>query len=627
VTERKGDSDRTAGFAEVWSTLALDSAALATGETVRPGPAVATSLGTLPQLSIRLGGDAGTAVSAPLGDIQVTGTLGEGGMGKVLLAEQRSLRREVALKTLRDLDATRDQIDALLAEGMLTGHLEHPNITPVHQLGVDGSGRPIIVMKRISGVAWSVLLDDPTHAAWQGLHTAPGDQLRAHLEILMQVCNALSLAHDRGVIHRDVKPDNVMIGEFGEVYLVDWGIALELSRAQPGPRRLAGTPCYLAPEMLDDSLPLGPATDVYLLGATLHEIVTGHAPHGSGTLHHVLAAAWESHPAVYDASVPGELAALCRRSMSRDPELRPQSALAFRTALKDYLLHRGSLALAHAADDSLDRLTELRRDPAHDRGEVLRLAAECRFGHLQALREWPRNPIAAAGLRRGLTQLVELELAAENLAGARAWLKELEPSPPELGAAVTALEARLTERAAAAERLAALEREHDLSLGSRERKVIAAGLGGVAVAITAYILYGRLGGAQPTPESTIWFGVAVLAVSVVMAFLGRRALLSNRVNRGLMGTFVATVALVLVHRILAVAGGRSLAVIFQVDLFILGTACLTLGFLVAPTWLIGAAAALLGGIASPLFPAYTDTIFTLSSLVLLGCLAFGWRKR
>jgi len=261
-------------FGELWSTLGLDGVALATSETVRPerlGKAAGLSPSTLPHISIRLpdGSTSGPLPSEALGDIQVTGTLGEGGMGRVLLAEQRSLRREVALKTLKDPAAETVYVDALVREGVVTGHLEHPNITPVHQLGVDASGRPVLVMKRISGVAWSRLLADPEHQAWGTLGAKPDDRLRAHVEILLQVANALALAHSRGVLHRDVKPDNVMIGEFGEVYLVDWGVALELP-GDAGPRHLVGTPQFLAPEMLDAQLPLGPGTDVYLLGATLH---------------------------------------------------------------------------------------------------------------------------------------------------------------------------------------------------------------------------------------------------------------------------------------------------------------------------------------------------------------------
>jgi serine/threonine-protein kinase len=157
-------------------------------------------------------------------DFDVAGTIGEGGMGRVLLARQRSLARDVAIKTLKDDASPRDRA-ALVREARVSGSLEHPGIVPVHTLGADGAGRPLLVMKRIVGVDWETLLRNPDHAAWRTVIGEAGDRLDASLEILGRVCRALELAHDRGVIHRDVKPSNVMVGSFGEVYLVDWGLA------------------------------------------------------------------------------------------------------------------------------------------------------------------------------------------------------------------------------------------------------------------------------------------------------------------------------------------------------------------------------------------------------------------
>jgi hypothetical protein len=630
------DADATAaskergGFGAYWSTLGLAQADLATSATVRPeSQAPGLSIRTLPQLSIRLPGDAPAApTTEPVGDIHVVGLLGEGGMGRVLLAEQRSLRREVALKTLKDAAVTPEHVDSLLREGVLTGHLEHPNITPVHQLGLDAQGRPVLVMKRISGVAWSTLIRDDAHEAWTRLPALPEDHLRAHVEILMQVANALALAHSRGIIHRDLKPDNVMIGEFGEVYLVDWGIALELAHAAEGRRRLVGTPHYVAPEMLDGSIPLGTWTDVYLLGATLHAILTGGPRHRGDDLHAVLASAWDSAPGVYGDEVPQELADLCNRATAREPQLRPGSAIAFRAALQDYLAHRGSLALARSADERLDRLVALRRAASPDRGETVRLAAECRFGHLQALREWPANPVARRGLARVLGQLVELEIAAENLADARSWLEELEPAPPELVAALGALEARLAERAANAARLRELEREQDLSLASKERSSIAILMMISAVGISAFAIYQRTQAIAVTPRSTIWFGAMVLAVVIGGVFVRRKALFTNRVNRGLVATFVGGVALLVLNRALAVAAGQGLADILRTDLMVIGGISATAGFLVAPLWLGGAVTALAGATLITFVPeAYAEPVFSLSALILIGFLGFGWRQK
>jgi serine/threonine-protein kinase len=635
--EQTATSAEKGGFGAFWSTLGLDGVALATSETVRPetltkakSKTAGLSPRTLPLISISLPTEGAEArlPTEQVGDIKVTGQLGEGGMGKVLLAEQRSLRREVALKTLKDPAASPVYVDALLREGIVTGHLEHPNITPVHQLGVDAGGRPVLVMKRISGVAWAKLLRDPAHEAWDKLPALPDDRQRAHLEVLMQVANALALAHSRGVIHRDVKPDNVMIGEFGEVYLVDWGIALELAGdAAGGPRRLVGTPQFLAPEMIDGSLPLGAWTDIYLLGATLHVILTGKPPHDGDDLHDTLAAAWESVPYAYGPDVPAELAELCHRAMARDPELRLRSAAAFRTALQDYLLHKSSLALARTANESLDRLIELRSRPDHDRGEVLRAAAECRFGHLMALREWRQNPVAETGLQRALVQLVELEIRAENVAGAEAWLADLKAPPPELVAAVGALAARLAERAGAEARLAQIEFDRDLSQGSGARRRLAIVMGGTGFLICMVALLMRLVPGSLTAKTSVYFGAGLLGMTLLAAYFGRKSLLSTKVNRSLMATFTFGVALMLIHRILATLRGDSIPFILQTDLLLIGGVTATAAFHITRIWLWGTAVALAGAMAIHLVPMWAAGVFLVASMIVLGLLGFRWQWR
>lgn len=211
-------------------------------------------------------------------------TLGQGGMGLVRAARQLSLGREVAVKTLRSTVAGQSvAVRALLHEAMVTGLLEHPNIIKVYALGQDENGGPMLVMKRVEGIAWSDILAQPTHP----LRARDArDALQWNLDVLRQVSNAVALAHDRGIVHRDLKPDNVMIGHFGEVYLLDWGVAatwiddrsgtLPLLADSKGP---AGTPCYMAPEQVrGEGHALGPHTDIFLLATLLWEVLGGRAP-------------------------------------------------------------------------------------------------------------------------------------------------------------------------------------------------------------------------------------------------------------------------------------------------------------------------------------------------------------
>ena len=184
-----------------------ETTAISSGETIRPAREEEVDVSTLP-----------TAAVDEHGELVTGAILGTGGMAVVHSATQTALRRDVALK--RAIAGDKESIAALVREARILGALEHPNIPPVHLLATDAPGTPVLAMKRIDGAAWSELLT-----------VAHQDPLDRTLEILEAVCRALQFAHERGIIHRDVKPANVMLGSHGEIYLVDWGIALTRGEA------------------------------------------------------------------------------------------------------------------------------------------------------------------------------------------------------------------------------------------------------------------------------------------------------------------------------------------------------------------------------------------------------------
>ena len=188
----------------------------------------AGTLGGLPivRLDATQGGGARPAPPSPPPpdlsmDFRRIRVLGEGGMGQVILAHQQTLDREVAIKRTKAEVADASAVASLLIEARIMGALEHPNIVPVHLLGRDGNGNPVLVMKRIEGVSWRDLLLQPDHPVWDRLQLQSRERLVNNLEILMQVCSAVHFAHSRGVIHRYIKPEKVMLCGFGEFYLVD----------------------------------------------------------------------------------------------------------------------------------------------------------------------------------------------------------------------------------------------------------------------------------------------------------------------------------------------------------------------------------------------------------------------
>jgi serine/threonine-protein kinase len=476
-------------------------------------------------------------------------------MGRVLLARQHSLDREVAIKTVRD-SASQQERAALLVEGAVVGHLEHPGVVPVHALGVDANGRPVLVMKRVEGAPWSDLLADPEHAAWAGLGGDACDRLEAHLAILGHVCSAVDFAHSRGIVHRDIKPQNVLIGRYGEVVLADWGLALRFE-AGKSPQPLCGTPAYMAPEMVTGGV-IDARTDVYLLGATLHQVLTGSSRHAGHNLQQALLSAAESAPFEYGKRVPEALGRLANRATAQDPERRPSSAAAFREALADYVRHRASFALAEAAMARLARLRALLADAeslgsAAWQREVDVVGAEAAFGIDEALRSWADNPAAK-------------QAAAE-------------------------LEALLGSRRSRAAQLERLAHELDPGVSGRQRVLALVGLAviGVALSLSGLVADGR----AVTTRDIAFQSLAPLAAVTASAVLLRRHLLRTLLNRRILASLVVATSVVSVDRALGLLAGTPAPQVLVFDCLALA-ALGALAAFVFFRWVAWCAALLLG---------------------------------
>lgn len=215
--------------------------------------------------------------------LNVKPELGRGAMGRIHPASDRNLLRDVALKRL-DKTLSREAFyrDGFIAEAQITGQLEHPNVVPVHELAVSEEGVPYFTMKLVQGVTFARWLSD------EGRLPGSTERLEQGLEIFMKVCDAVAYAHYRGVIHRDLKPDNIMVGDFGQVYVMDWGLA-KLTKTRPASGEYAqmeapgpvGTPDYMAPEQArGNPAEMDERSDVFGLGAILYEIVSGYRPYG-----------------------------------------------------------------------------------------------------------------------------------------------------------------------------------------------------------------------------------------------------------------------------------------------------------------------------------------------------------
>ena len=271
-----------------------------------------------------------------------------GGLGEVLVARDTELHREVAVKRL--LPAEADHADSrarFVLEAEITGRLEHPGIVPVYGFGHDETGRPYYAMRLIQGESLKDRIRS-FHAeagGWKYLNGGRAVEFRRLLGHYVDVCQAISFAHDNGVLHRDVKPSNVMIGRYGETLVVDWGLARvngkEESSALDGERGFrpssgssraetaigsaVGTPAFMSPEQAAGRLhELDGRTDVYGLGATLYMMLTGRPPFHPdwGDVLQKVERGDFDPPDRVRPGLPQPLVSICLRAMQRRPQCR-----------------------------------------------------------------------------------------------------------------------------------------------------------------------------------------------------------------------------------------------------------------------------------------------------------------
>jgi serine/threonine-protein kinase len=522
------------------------------GETVErsPGSTIVPARSgarTAEQRLLELVARAGPRPSDDAGGTLAMGeTLGEGAMGVVRSAVQLTLARKVAVKTLRASGPFEDTEGSLklLREAWITGAIEHPNVVPVHEIGWSGDERPLIVLKHIEGASWAQLIDD--EPAVRQRFGRP--LLEWNLGVLIQVCNAVAFAHSRGFLHRDLKPDNVMIGAFGEVYVLDWGIAVALTDSRDGRfplasevRELAGTPAYMAPEMLNpDETPLGEPTDGYLLGAILYQILTGRAPHAGVRLAVLVSQILRSRPEIPEAA-PAELTAICRRAMAVKPGERFGSVLELRRALESYLEHRASSRVESAARERLGQLVQLLASPPEggaERQALYEVFSACRFGFQQALDAWPESVAAREGLREAVERMVAHEIAAGDPRAARVLFAELAHPSKELRHRLEE-----AERAREAERgriraLEDLDRSLDFNIGGRRRAFVILLCGVLWTALPLFVL--RAGPGVVTHRLIGGSALAMLAAAMVVGWWGRKMLTRTLINRRIYAALLMT---------------------------------------------------------------------------------------
>jgi serine/threonine protein kinase/WD40 repeat protein len=293
-------------------------------------------------------------------DYEVKGEIARGGMGKIYSAEDAGLERLVALKLSTAAERGRDS--QFFREAKVLAALAHPNIVPIHNLGIDAEGRPFYSMKLIQGrtLQWIIKQLSAGDLSISSVYTR--ERL---LDVFRKVCDAVSFAHSKGYLHRDLKPENIMVGEFGEVLVMDWGLAKVIRKTPPEAGQAAtrdaepetlsyieGTPQYMSPEQANGVYGgLDERSDIYSLGGVLYAILT-HRPPVTGTsvaevIQKVRAGETTvmamprrreagAAPLRIEQTVPEALRAVTLKALSRDKTTRYQSVAAFAADIEAY---------------------------------------------------------------------------------------------------------------------------------------------------------------------------------------------------------------------------------------------------------------------------------------------------
>lgn len=290
-------------------------------------------------------------------------------MGVVHRVIDQDLQRRVGMKVLHDALATNDDaVNRFIAEARVTGQLDHPNIVPVHELGVDDTGRRYFVMKLVAGETLEAEIHQDNALPFRS------GRLDTLIDALLKVCDAVAFAHDKGVIHGDIKPQNIMVGSFGQVYLMDWGMARVSSTGEDreitasedgvdnprssvvqahGRKSLVGTPAYAAPEQASgDRRDIDTRTDVYLLGGVLYEMITRCTPHGGSSYWETVfrAISGEVPPVeslLAEGDFPPALARIAMKALAAEPTNRYASVAEFRADIERYVRGTDRFVLRH----------------------------------------------------------------------------------------------------------------------------------------------------------------------------------------------------------------------------------------------------------------------------------------
>ncbi len=349
--------------------------------TSRPATHFSPVVSEPTNVPISEGIEGGVSVMTSVEQMQLFAT---GGLGRIFRGTDTVLHREVAVKFLQEQHVNRPRmLERFVAEAEITSRLDHPNIVPVHGFGWTRAGHPFYVMRLIRGESLDAEIDRFHSRPIRGPGAYRSSDFRNLLQRVKDTCNAIAYAHSRGIVHLDIKPQNILIGKYGETLVVDWGLAARVGRedrfrlngeqtmnlmmtptSNSSSYQGGGTPAYMSPEQVIWQPSPGPAADLFCLGATLFKICTGRPPYRGAR-----------QPKVVDQNltvdfplprevirhIPKPLQSICLKAMAMQPEKRYETALDLAADIDRYLVGAKVHAHAEGLAERIGRFVNLHR--------------------------------------------------------------------------------------------------------------------------------------------------------------------------------------------------------------------------------------------------------------------------
>ena len=539
---------------------------------------------------------------------RVLGVLAKGGMATIYEAEQLIPSRKVVVKKIENEHDLELQ-HSLYQEAMIMGSLDHPNIIPIHQIIMENN-TPSVVMKLVRGQTLKQKIQQ-------------GCTILEAMRIILQVCHAVEYAHRQEIIHRDIKPSNIMIGDFNEIYLLDWGIAIDKNQLHLAMEGLVGSPSFMAPEMLSGKPEtITEQTDIYLLGTTLHYALTGQRRHEANSFSELFQMIEEAPSYEYDPSIPKELGSLLNSTCHKDPQSRPQNVKEFHTSLLSICNHWEVIQLSMEGEQRAQQCYS-----EQDNIQKEKRFTKARQDFEYALRIWPDSETAKEGLQDLLRHMLDWYIQNKNPREAHKTYLLLNEENPELLSKITELLEGNTFLNKEQVRLLQIGQANDFVQTKETSAAFSKfiGIGAIMTTVTGNMT--QFFYQFPLTHELLWASALFILVLISFLMYSRRAVwMHNRSMERMCISALGTLIFMSLNRFLAMKSNLDINSVLTTDCFAIGLGTLMVAQIVSYGYFMPCLCIALG-LVSTFFPSLALPCLSLISLIVPFGTWWAWKRR